>query len=80
MKDKTSTSSQTANDGNVPVISRFLVVYDNKDKKFYGMETVWSNEDVEGVKIYEGGQRWKIYSEHNTKEEALNEATLKNGL
>lgn len=64
------------------VIRRNLVVYDNEDKAYYKMGTVWTNEAVEKVRIYQSTEsKWKYISEHPTEKEALNKANeLNNGL
>ncbi len=64
------------------VIHRNLVVYDNEDKCHYKMGTVWTNEAVEKIRIYQSTEsRWKYISEHPTEEEALSKANeLNNGL
>jgi hypothetical protein len=64
------------------VIHRNLVVYDNEDKCHYKMGTVWTNEEVEGIRIYKSpDSKWKFISEHQTEEEALSKANeLNNGV
>ena len=37
----------------IDVMHRNLVVYDNEDKCYYKMSTVWTNKEVESIRIYQ---------------------------
>lgn len=52
--------------------SRFLVVFEEKFEYLY-METPWNNDDINSI------GKWKIISEHSSKEEAKAECKKLNG-
>ena len=45
-------------------VSRFLVVWSFRHNEYQYMETVWTDEEIQDVRI------WDILSEHSTKEKA----------
>lgn len=51
---------------------RILVVYDYEHKEHHKMTTCWTNKEVEGVgMITQKRQRWKVISEHESEEIAM---------
>lgn len=55
-------------------ITRFLVVWEEKSQRYLHMETVWTDDEIENV------GRWRVVSDHKTKDDARIECDRLNGV